>query len=190
MRMRYIAPLILGPLLATPRIAAAHVLGPEAGIVAGLVHPLTGPDHLLMLLAAGFYAQRLGHGVRWRVPLGVMCALLGGALAGALGGPAATLEPLVWASAAVMTWMGVRAPVLDWRRGASFAGAVGLLHGYVHGGELHFHHGLAGFLTGMLASSALLLAFGMALAAAPPVREIQAKLASLLGRVHVAGDRA
>jgi hydrogenase/urease accessory protein HupE len=58
--------------LSVPAVASAHA-SPEHGLVAGLIHPLTGLDHWVILLAAGFWAQRMGGTARAvAVMLGVL----------------------------------------------------------------------------------------------------------------------
>ncbi|WP_136255035.1 HupE/UreJ family protein [Onishia niordana] len=76
--------LILAPLaLMTAGMASAHV-GHEAsagGILAGLLHPLTGMDHLLALLAIGLWSARQSRPLGRAVPgLAALGMLLGAAL--------------------------------------------------------------------------------------------------------------
>ena len=61
--------------IGAPAIANAHV-SLEHGLVAGLVHPLTGLDHWVTLLAAGFLAQRIRGAARILVPVLLVLALL------------------------------------------------------------------------------------------------------------------
>jgi len=166
MKMHHVLYPALGLLLGAPGIADAHTLGPEAGIVAGLLHPLTGPDHLLTLLAAGFWAQRLGGTARWSIPATILTALLAGALLAMSGVVWALVEPAVWCSVAVMTWVGLRGTAWGLVPSCSLATAVGILHGYAHAAGLPVERTLVWFTAGMLVTSATLVVIGMSLALA------------------------
>src|SRR5665811_711038 len=53
-----------------PTIASAHVgVGDTHGFVHGLSHPLSGLDHILVMLAVGLFAAILGGRALWLVPL-------------------------------------------------------------------------------------------------------------------------
>src|SRR5690242_13426774 len=69
-----------------PALAQAHP-GHDAGgsFVAGVIHPLTGVDHLLALVAAGALGWRMGGRARIQVPLMFLVALQAGILAGYAG---------------------------------------------------------------------------------------------------------
>ncbi len=70
-------------LLLTTAGAHAHIIpGNVRGFGSGFAHPLHGLDHILAMVAVGFWAVQLGGRARWLVPasfVGVMA--LGGALA-------------------------------------------------------------------------------------------------------------
>lgn len=166
MKIHHILYPAVGLLLAAPGIADAHTPGPEAGIVAGLLHPLTGPDHLLTLLAAGFWAQRLGKAARWSIPVTLLIALLAGALLAMSGVQWALIEPAMWCSVAVMTWVSLRGTALGMVPSCSLAAAVGILHGYAHAAGLPVERDLLSFTAGILMTSAALVLVGMALARA------------------------
>ena len=68
------------------RPPARHVGGPVHGLADGALHPLTGIDHLLAMLAVGFVAASGGS---IRRPWAVVAAFLGGMVVGARSGSGA-----------------------------------------------------------------------------------------------------
>ena len=69
-------------LLATASAACAHTIDATgAGFAAGALHPLSGFDHLLVMLAVGAWAGQMGGRALWRVPATfVLVMLIGGTL--------------------------------------------------------------------------------------------------------------
>ena len=80
MRQATLAQLLLIPVLSLPALAWAHAGhgGHESvdGFIAGALHPLTGLDHLLGILAAGVLLGWLPRDTRWLVCAGFL-GLLG-----------------------------------------------------------------------------------------------------------------
>lgn len=148
--MKAVLPLLL-MLVAAPALAhPGH--GPES-FGAGLLHPLTGLDHLLMLSGAGVLAA-LGNRPRTFI-FSTLAAMLLGALAGQLLGAFSGMELLI-----ALSLLAAGALIFAARRGrgAWLMPLLALAHGWAHGAEGNadgFGLFVAGF---MLASSALLLA--------------------------------
>ena len=155
---------IATPLALVAGAAEAHTgVGPTAGFVAGITHPIFGADHLLAMVAVGLWAALLGGYARWLVPaafVGVMA--LGGALAMmAVGLP--VVEVMIVASVAVLgalVAMRVSVPVMI---GMVIVAAFALFHGHAHGTEMPA--GASGLLyfTGFALATAGLHALGLAI---------------------------
>src|SRR5689334_20763007 len=81
-----------------PTAAWAHP-GHDAtvGFAAGFVHPVTGIDHVLAMIAVGLFAANLGGRALWAVPLSFVSVM---ALGGALG-VAGVAVPFVEAGIAI-----------------------------------------------------------------------------------------
>lgn len=172
--------------IAIPAGAEAHMLDPQAGMLAdtmantvantlagslgstmaGVLHPFTGADHLLTLLMAGFWARRLGGTARAVIPLALLAGLLGGALAAMNHLSWAGVEALVWGSAGLMCWLAVRGTALGWKAGLLLAGIVGLAHGYAHVSDGPVSQAMVGFVGGLLVGSAVIMLGGALLARA------------------------
>jgi len=137
--------------------AAAHPgHGADSGFQAGLLHPVTGIDHLLALLAVGLWSRQQQHGVVL-APTFLILLALGAASAGASHLPA--LELSVAASVLLLGVLASCAPSVQRRVAPSMAvltvGACAFVHGLAHGNELSGTASGAGF---MLASALVMLA--------------------------------
>ena len=78
--------LALSLLVFLPNLASAHILlGTPHGFQDGFLHPLTGWDHLLAMIAVGLWAaQHRGRAV-WLIPLSFVGVMLLGGILGLAG---------------------------------------------------------------------------------------------------------
>lgn len=143
--------------------AFAHPGSAAHDFTDGIVHPLTGADHLLAFVAVGLWAATRPLGRAWQGPAAFLAALLVGALAGVTFGAAAAVEPLVTASLFAFAGLLLFASRVDERSALALIVTFGLFHGYAHGGEA----GSAPFVfcAGFLATSAALHLTGLAIGA-------------------------
>src|SRR4051812_16135855 len=73
--------IVCAALFSTPAWAHVGVSSPS-GLMNGFLHPLTGLDHILAMLAVGMFAAKLGGKALWLVPLSfISFMVLGGSLA-------------------------------------------------------------------------------------------------------------
>jgi len=141
--------LMAGPAMAHP----GHGFGFEAGVL----HPLTGADHMAAMLAVGLWSGIALKRV-WAGALVFMAGLTVGALSGVT---LAVTEPVILLSLLALGLM-----VAFARKGGAVVaplaliGGFALVHGIAHGGEGQG----AGFILGMLAGSAALHGLGIGLA--------------------------
>ncbi|CAG0953049.1 hypothetical protein MTYP_00300 [Methylophilaceae bacterium] len=147
----------------SPAVALAHPGHDMANAYAGFMHPLTGWDHLLVMLAVGLWAGRLGGKARWQLPLTFMLVMVAGTLAGIGGLMLPGLETGIAASVlAAGLLVALHAPLaMPWQIGLTALFAW--MHGMAHGAELAVHNGYAVML-GMLLATGLLHAAGLLLA--------------------------
>jgi urease accessory protein len=145
-------------ILAVALPAAAHPGHPDGGFTAGLLHPLTGLDHLLALLAVGLWSRQQRHGGVLPPAFLVMMAL--GAACAAAGLALPVLETSIAATVLLLGTLVACAPGLQRRLPPQVAvvvvGGCAFLHGLAHGQEL------AGMASGagLLAASALVMLAG------------------------------
>ena len=142
-------------LLMLPATAMAHPGHDIAGFAAGFVHPFSGLDHTLAMLAVGIWAA-----MRQRAALQIAGTFLGGMLLGGMLGMqglvAPILESLVLGSAllaALLVALAVRLPV-------SAQLAVTSLFALVHGMELPGSASALPYAGGFLMATALLILAG------------------------------
>lgn len=142
-----------------------HQLGDHA-FSQGLLHPLTGLDHLLAMLAVGVWAALAHASVRralW-APASFVALLLAGTLLGIAGLRLPLVEPLIMASLLVLGLLvATRWPLPAWA-GSGLVGFFALFHGLAHGSELPGGAETAwAFVAGFTLMTALLHATGLAL---------------------------
>ncbi|MFT3717605.1 HupE/UreJ family protein [Pseudorhodoferax sp.] len=151
-------------LAALPLLAAAHTgadAGAHHGFAAGLLHPLTGADHLAAMLAVGVWsalAARRPRDLLW-APLGFAAMLLAGALAGRAGLALPAVEPMIAASLLVIGLLAATRLHLPGPVAAVLVGTFALFHGIAHGTELAGTAAIAG----MVLATALLHGAGIAI---------------------------
>lgn len=148
-------------------LAMAHPGHAEHGAFAGFLHPFTGIDHLLVMVAIGMWAAKFGGSARWQLPVTFVSVMALGAVIAMSG-----LMPLslhansveIGVSASVLT-MGLLLLIqLPLKRPIQIGltALFALLHGFSHGLELSFCSGWSAML-GMLLATALLHAIGLLL---------------------------
>lgn len=146
--------------------AWAHTgLGAAGGLAAGLLHPLSGLDHLAVMLAIGLWAGQLGGRARLALPLSFFGLIAAGmALAAAL--PALAVSEVAVLATVVALGLLVG---LELRLSAALAallvGGFALIHGHAHGAEVPASASGLAYGAGVLAATALLLGGGLALRA-------------------------
>lgn len=102
----------------------------------GLLHPLTGLDHLLAMVAVGAWSAQLGGRALYAVPLAFMAAMLAGGLIGFGQVPLPLSEPGI-ALSVLLLGLAIgferRAALLIASAGVAI---FGICHGHAHGLEL------------------------------------------------------
>lgn len=142
----------------------AHVeSGAAAGLASGLLHPVSGLDHVLAMLAVGLWGAQLGRPAVWVLPIAFPMVMALGGMLGLLGVPLPGVEIGIAASALVLGLMVVfqaRPPL--WIA-AVLVGFFAVFHGHAHGTELP--EGSSGVLysVGFVVATGLLHACGIAI---------------------------
>lgn len=152
-------------LLAAAMPAWAHVeqAGGGSGFVAGLLHPVLGPDHLLAMVAVGMWGAVLGRPLVLALPVAFPLLMLIGAALALLGIEVPAVETgialsvLVLGLAIAFAW---RAPLVV---AVAVVGAFGVFHGHAHGTELPQSATPAAYAAGFLLSTGALHLAGIAI---------------------------
>jgi urease accessory protein len=120
-----------------PVAARAHVEGDQAsGLLAGFVHPVSGADHVVAMVAVGLWGAVLGPPALWLLPVAFPMVMAFGGLLGLLGLPLPGVEVGIAVSGVVLGLMVLlerRPPLL---LALLLVGAFALFHGHAHGSEL------------------------------------------------------
>ena len=164
MRNKLLNTLILIAATALSTSASAH-LGTDSGthhtLVDGLLHPLTGLDHLAAMLAVGLWSALSATSARriWLAPVAFAGMLLVGALLGLNGLALPAVEPMIAASLLVMGLLVATRAQLPLAVTAGVVGVFAVFHGIAHGTELAGGgNGFAPLLGMLVATIALHLA--------------------------------
>ena len=149
-------------ILLLPAVAEAHPGGSDTGLMAGLMHPVFGPDHLLAMICVGVVSVQLGGHNIWRIPLAFVGGMTMGAALGILQFTLPYTELGIAASVLVLG-MGI---VLAHRRMppwpiTALIAFFGALHGHAHGVEIPRSASPALYTLGFLISTSVLHIFGM-----------------------------
>jgi urease accessory protein len=149
-------------ILASPALAHTGA-GVTAGVSAGLLHPLTGLDHLLIMAAIGIWAAILGGRTLWAVPTAFVAMMAVGAFLGALGPSLPFIEAGITFSVIAMGALiafRINVPVAA---GMAIAGGFALMHGQAHGAEMAAGANGVVYGLGFCIATALLHAAGIGL---------------------------
>jgi urease accessory protein len=162
-RCRLVAscPVALAAVMLAASPAGAHTGGPVHGLSDGALHPLTGVDHLLAMVAVGCIAA-VSVGVRR--PWAIVAAFLGGMVAGgalALAGVAVPgVETAILLSVVGLGLAIALAPRADAAWLSALVAVAGLAHGSAHGAEAPTAANPVLYVVGFVAVTALLHAIG------------------------------
>jgi urease accessory protein len=144
--------------------AEAHVgLGHTNGFVHGFMHPVSGMDHVLAMVAVGLFAAILGGRARWAVPLCFVGMMLVGGAMGIVGINVPFLETGIALSVLVLGVLVALQTKLPVTFASSLVGIFAVLHGVAHGAEMPVDASGVQFVLGFVAATMLLHSVGLAL---------------------------
>lgn len=162
-----IARLLAAAVVATVSAPAlAHVeAGQATGLLSGFLHPISGLDHVLAMVAVGLWGAILGAPAVWVLPIAFPLVMAMGALLGFLGVPLPGVEYGIAASAILLgaaVAFEVRPPVAF---AALLVGVFAIFHGYAHGSELPPGQSALLFSMGFVIATGALHAVGIGIGA-------------------------
>lgn len=147
-------------LLATPAVAHEGA-GVGGGLLAGFLHPITGPDHVIAMVAVGLWGAFLGRPAIWQLPIVFPVVMAIGGAIGVAELPLPAVETGIALSAVVlglMVALAARPPI--WVA-AVIVGAFAIFHGYAHGRELPEAANAVAFSVGFVVATGLLHLIGI-----------------------------
>jgi urease accessory protein len=162
--MRIVSAVMCGVVIASP--AFAHTGEGTGGFLAGLAHPVFGPDHVVAMIAVGLWGAFLGPPAIWMLPIVFPLVMAVGGVLGILGVPLPAVETGIASSAVVLGLMVALAARPPLWVAALLVGALAIFHGYARGKELPDGASAVAFSAGFVIATGLLhltgIAFGLA----------------------------
>jgi urease accessory protein len=174
--------------LCRPGAVFAHVeTGSATGFFHGFVHPISGWDHVLAMIAVGLWGAQLGAPAVWLLPVTFPMVMAFGGMLGLMGVSIPGVEVGIALSAIVLGVMvlGEARPPLA--VAAVIVGIFAIFHGHAHGTELP--QGASGLLysIGFVVATGCLHAVGITLGLAHRWPRGKAALRATGALVAVAG---
>ena len=120
--------------LASPALAHTGA-GSAASFASGVAHPLSGADHLAVMVLVGLWAALRGGAALWVWPASFVSVMLIGGALGMTHIAIPFVEPGILASIVALGLMVALSVDLPVAVGATILGAFALLHGHSHGAE-------------------------------------------------------
>ena len=153
---------LAGLMAALPGQAAAHIVRGEAiGFVSGFLHPISGWDHIIAMVAVGIWGAQLGRPAIWALPVTFPLIMAVGGFLGLIGLKVPGSEIAIALSGVCLG----AAVAFEWRpplpAAAVLVGLFGLAHGYAHGAELPPGQNALLYSLGFVLATGLLHATGI-----------------------------
>jgi urease accessory protein len=142
--------------------AGAHLLKGEAsGFLTGFLHPISGADHVLAMVAVGLWGAQLGAPAIWVLPVAFPLVMATGGMLGFLGVPLPGVEYGIAASAIMLgaaVAFELRPPIVV---AGLLVGFFAIFHGHAHGTELPLGQSALLYSMGFVIATGCLHAVGI-----------------------------
>lgn len=173
-------------LLAGPALAHSGT-GDVGGFHSGFLHPLTGPDHIVAMVAVGLWGVFLGSPAIWMLPIVFPVVMaLGGAL-GIAGVPIPGIETGIALSALVLGLCVALALRPRLWVAAVIVGFFAIFHGYAHGAEMPEAASPVAYAVGFVVATGLLHLTGILFGSLARWRAGRAAVRTAGGLIALAG---
>jgi urease accessory protein len=190
--------LLATALVLAPTLAFAHpgLPGHTHDLASGFVHPFSGLDHVLAMVAVGLFAAQLGGRALWLVPASFVAMMAAAGLAGMNGVALPLTETGIALSIVVLGAAVALRLALPVAAAMALVGFFAIFHGYAHGLETpETASGLlygAGFIAATAALHGIGVGIGLALgrfegAFGRNLTRLAGSAAAVIGVVMLAG---
>jgi urease accessory protein len=157
---------ILAILLLAPSAACGHVesgvIG-DGGFISGMLHPVTGLDHIVAMVAVGLWGAILGQPAIWMLPIVFPLVMAFGSILGIIGIPLPAINVGVALSGVILGTLVTtcaRPPLVI---AALLVSVFAIYHGYPHGSALPDFGVPILYVSGFVLSTGLLHISGITL---------------------------
>jgi urease accessory protein len=137
-------------------VYAHQETGAAGSFASGFMHPLTGPDHMLAMIAVGLWGGILGRPAIWLLPVTFPLVMAFGGVLGIRGLELPAIEAGIAISGIVLGLMVLFFARLPLWAAAVLVGIFGLFHGNAHGLELPGSSSPLSYSAGFVLSTGLL----------------------------------
>lgn len=159
---RALASAVLVLLCASPAFAHAQK-GEAVGFLTGFLHPISGVDHVLAMIAVGLWGAQLGSPALWLLPVAFPMVMAVGGMLGLMGVPLPGIEYGIALSAILLgaaVMFELRPPL---GIAAALVGFFAIFHGHAHGTELPAGQSAVLYSIGFVIATGCLHAVGIAI---------------------------
>lgn len=157
------APLLITVMmLLWPLMAGAHVeSGQAGGFISGLIHPVSGLDHVLAMVAVGLWGAQLGVPALWLLPVVFPMMMACGGMLGLMGMPLVGVEVGIAVSGVVLGALilgEIKMPIMG---AVLVVACFAVFHGHAHGTELSSGQNAMLYSLGFVIATGLLHGVGI-----------------------------
>jgi urease accessory protein len=154
--------LIMVIMLFWPLVAGAHVeSGQAGGFISGLIHPVSGLDHVLAMVAVGLWGAQLGVPALWLLPVTFPMMMAFGGMLGLMGMPLVGVEVGIAVSGVVLGALilgEIKMPIMD---AVLVVACFAVFHGHAYGTELSSGQNAMLYSLGFVIATGLLHGVGI-----------------------------
>ena len=151
--------------LVLSNVVHAHIgVHANGSFETGLMHPFSGMDHMLAMIAVGLWAAQSGRRNLLSIPAVFVTVMAVGAAIGISGGSVPFAESGIAFSVAILGVLLALAVRGTWQWSAPLIAMFALFHGFAHGTEIPQFASPASYFAGFLMATLMLHACGIAAA--------------------------
>ncbi|WP_442497757.1 HupE/UreJ family protein [Methylobacter sp. sgz302048] len=150
---------VLAPVSAWAHMGVHEMMGRASGFI----HPITGADHVLAMVAVGLWAVQQGGRALWAVPVAFVAMMMAGGMLGLAGVALPYAEQGILMSVLVLGAVVAGAFEMSLAFSASMVGVFALCHGYMHGVEMPSAANAVPYSLGFVLATVLLHVAGMSM---------------------------
>jgi len=144
--------------------ALAHdETGGASGFAAGFLHPISGLDHVVAMVAVGIWGAQLGAPAMWLLPVAFPMAMAVGGFLGLMGVAVPGVEIGIALSAVLLGLAVALEAKPPLAVAALLVGAFAICHGHAHGTELPEGSSAIAYSVGFVVATGSLHALGIAI---------------------------
>ena len=161
---RALTTVIVSFALTQPALAHEQA-GVAGGVVSGMLHPVTGIEHLIAMVAVGIWGAQLGAPAIWILPITFPLVMAVGGVLGVLHVPLPMPELMIAVSAVILGVAVAARLRLPFSAAAVVVAIFAIFHGHAHGAELPRAANALAYGVGFVTATGLLHLLGIAIGA-------------------------